>query len=406
MKQAAFSLGRRVPRSPALASPPALAPAAAPTALALAALALGCPQDGADTPDPDDVFETEEESVHLQVVADDLEHPWSLAFLPDGDALVTERPGRLSRLDVEAGETTEIESVPEVFASGQGGLLDVALHPDFEESGWVYLTYAGPGDGGAATHLGRGRLEGGALADFEVLFVAEPFVSGGRHFGSRAVFDDDGYLVFTVGDRGRRELAQDRSNAIGATLRLEDDGEVPGDNPFVGEDGVEPAIYSYGHRNVQGMTVHPETGRIWQHEHGPRGGDEINLPAAGENFGWPLASYGVEYQDGSAIGPDPRDHADTVSPIYYWEESFAPSGMTFYDGDEFPAWRGDLFMGALALEHLARLPVRGEAVEGEEALFEELGWRIRDVVVGPRGHLYVLVDASSAPVVRIVPAEK
>ena len=379
------------------------APAVA--AVIAVALAAGCPRESAERPSPSDVFETEGHDVHVEIVTDELEHPWGLAFLPGGDALVTERPGRLQRLDMDTGETSEIGNAPDVAAIGQGGLLDVALHPDFDENRWVYLTYAGAGgNGGAATHLGRGRLEGGALADFELLHVAEPFHSGGRHFGSRIVFDEDGFLYYTSGDRGARAEAQDPSNAIGATLRLEDDGGVPDDNPFVGEEGVEPAIYSYGHRNVQGMAIHPQTGRIWQNEHGPSGGDEINLPESGQNFGWPLTSYGVEYGSGEAIGPDPHEHEGTAPPIYYWDESFAPSGMAFYDGDVFPEWRGDLFMGALALEHLARLEVNGTTIAGEEALLEDLGWRVRDVRVGPDEHIYLLVDDDSAPLVRLVPA--
>jgi aldose sugar dehydrogenase len=230
-------------------------------------------------------------------------------------------------------------------------------------------------------------------------------VSGGRHFGSRIAFDDEGYLFMTVGDRGERDRSQERSNAIGATLRLTDEGEIPPDNPFVGEDDAEPAIYSLGHRNVQAMAFHPDTGALWQIEHGPRGGDEINLPAKGQNFGWPLTSYGVEYGSRRAIGPDPHEHEGTVPPIHYWEDSFAPSGAAFYDGDAFPQWRGDLFVGSLAREHLARLSLDGDRIVAEEALLDDFSWRIRDVRTGPDDLLYVLIDAKDALLVRLVPAD-
>ncbi len=377
-------------------------------AAASLALATSCNRGQAERPTPDQVISSQEESFAIQVIAEELEHPWALAFLPGGDeALITERPGRLSRVDLQSGEITQLGGVPQVAASGQGGLLDVALHPDFESTGWVYLTYAAaePDGSGAATHLGRGRLQDDALVDFEVLFVAEPFVSGGRHFGSRIAFDDEGTLFMSVGDRGERDRSQERSNAIGTTLRLADDGAIPEDNPFVGEEGVEPAIYSYGHRNVQAMAFHPETGRLWQIEHGPRGGDEINLPESGQNFGWPLTSYGVEYGSRRSIGPDPHEHEGTVPPIHHWEDSFAPSGAAFYQGDRFENWRGDLFVGSLAQEYLARLTLRGEAVESEERLLEDFGWRVRDVRVGPDGALYLLVDARDALLVRLVPAQ-
>ena len=377
--------------------------------LAVAAAMLvssGCQRGTASRPDPGDIHQSQHHDIRLEVVTEALEHPWGLAFVSSKEALVSERPGRLQRIDLDTGDKTEIAGTPEVAARGQGGLLDVALHPEFQENRWVYLTYAAEGqEGGAATHLGRGILRENALEEFEVLHVAQPFMDGGQHFGSRIAFDGRGHVFYTVGDRGERELSQDRSNAIGTTVRLTEDGMIPHDNPFVGEEGVEPALYSYGHRNVQAMTIHPDTGQLWQAEHGPRGGDEVNLPEAGENFGWPLTSYGVEYASRDAIGPDPHEHEGTVAPIHYWEESFAPSGMTFYDGEVFPDWRGDLFIGALAKQHLARLSVDGTTIVKEEPLLEELGWRVRDVVVGPDDHIYLLIDARSAPMVRMVPAQ-
>jgi aldose sugar dehydrogenase len=342
---------------------------------------------------------------NVETLAEGLEHPWALAFLPDGDLLVTERPGRLLRVDPADGSRTEIDGLPPIAAEGQGGLLDVALHPGFPDPAWVYVTYAAAGDGGYATHIGRGRLVGDALEDFEPLLVGTPFLAGGQHFGSRLVFDADGMLYATMGERGDRDRAQQLDDHQGTTVRLTADGDVPADNPFVDDDDALSVIYAYGHRNPQGMVVHPDTGRIWQHEHGPRGGDEINLLEAGANYGWPLTSYGREYSDGSPIGPDPTEVEGTVPPIYHWEDSFAPSGMAFYEGDAFPRWRGDLFVGSLVGQHLARIGVDGEQIVSEERLLDGRGWRIRDVRTGPDGFLYVLVDASPAPLVRLTPAD-
>ncbi|RFA30419.1 hypothetical protein CAI21_04905 [Alkalilimnicola ehrlichii] len=347
----------------------------------------------------------ENPSYQVELVSEGFEHPWALTFLNEREALVTERPGRLSRVDVTTGERQTIEGIPEVAVVNQGGLLDVALHPDFEETRWVYLSYAGAGEGGYATHVGRGRLDGNYLEDFEVIHVATPFTGGGQHFGSRLVFDAEGYLFVTVGDRGDRDRSQQLGNHQGTTLRLHEDGRIPADNPFVDREDAKPAIYSYGHRNAQGMTLHPETGVLWQHEHGPRGGDEVNLPRAGENYGWPVTSYGREYSDGSPIGPDPHERDDMVAPVYHWHDSYAPSGMTFYTGDAFPEWRNDLFIGSLARRHLTRLSVDGEAITGEETLLADRRWRIRDVRTGPDGYLYLLVDSNDAPLVRLRPTE-
>jgi aldose sugar dehydrogenase len=364
-------------------------------------LVAGCGGDSSGTdphiPDPH-LYEVE-------LLTDPFEHPWGLAFLADGSMLVTERPGRLSRVDGATHARTAIDGVPAVAAEGQGGLLDVAIHPSGGAEPWVYLTYAAEDEGGYTTHVGRGRLVGDALENFEVLHVATPFLSGGQHFGSRMVFGDDGMLYVTVGDRGSRDLAQDLEAHAGSTLRLTPEGEVPADNPFAGEADALPAIYSYGHRNSQGMVVHPDTGRIWQHEHGPSGGDEINIVEAGSNYGWPLASYGREYHDGSPIGGDPHDVEGTVPPIHWWEDSFAPSGMAFYEGDAFPRWRGNLFLGSLVQRHLLRLVMDGERVVSEERLIDDRSWRIRDVREGPDGYLYILIDAADAPLVRITPAD-
>lgn len=345
-----------------------------------------------------------ETDFEVETVAEDLEHPWGLAFLPGGDMLVSERPGRLLRLGPDGDNRREVSGLPEIVARNQGGLLDVVLHPDFEDNGYVYLTWSGPGeDDTNATHLGRARLDGDALSDFEVLHVTRPFVDSGHHFGSRIVFDGEGHVFFTVGDRGERDRAQDVDDHNGSVLRVNEDGSIPSDNPFVDRDDARDAIYSYGHRNPQGAARHPETGRLWIHEHGPQGGDEINLPEPGENYGWPKQTYGEEY-GGGEIAPDTLE--STVDPIHVWVPSIAPSGMAFYTGDKFPEWQGDLFIGALALTHLAHLELDGTEVVSETQLLDDRGWRIRDVRQGPDGYLYLLTDASNGRLVRLVPASE
>ncbi|MFP4560314.1 MAG: PQQ-dependent sugar dehydrogenase [Thiohalorhabdus sp.] len=343
-----------------------------------------------------------EAGITVETVARGLDHPWAMAFLPEGDLLVTERSGALLRLDPESGERHTVEGVPEVDAGNQGGLLDVALHPDFGDSRWVYLTWSGECGPGNATHVGRGRLEDDRLADFETLFVAEPCVDSSMHFGSRIAFDGDGHLFVTVGERGERDRAQDLDDHNGSVLRLHEDGSVPEDNPFVDRADARDAIYSYGHRNPQGAALHPETGEVWIHEHGPRGGDEINIPEPGANFGWPKTTYGREYS-GPEIGPDRLP--GTEQPIHYWVPSIAPSGMAFYTGDRFPEWRGDLFVGALALTHLAHLELDGEEVVKERRLLDDRDWRVRAVTTGPDGFLYLLTDHADGRLVRLKPAD-
>jgi len=347
------------------------------------------------------VERSEEHDFRVETVAEGFEHPWALAFLPDGDMLVTERPGRLLRLAPD-GSRRQLDGVPEVMARNQGGLLDVALHPEFADNRMVYLSYSEPRRGGSVTAVGRGRLEPGALADFEVIFRATPPVDSSKHFGSRLGFGPGGHLFITSGERGRREHAQAMEKYHGKMVRLSASGGIPEDNPFVGEQGAQPGIYSYGHRNPQGMIVHPPTGEVWIHEHGPRGGDEINVIEPGGNYGWPEVTYGREYH-GPEIGPDTRP--DVISPIHQWTPSIAPSGMAWYEGDAFPEWRGDIFVGALALTHLARVELDGDRVVGVERLLDDRGWRIRDVRAGPDGYLYLLVDAPEAPLLRLVPAQ-
>jgi aldose sugar dehydrogenase len=371
--------------------------------LVIALLSGGCGSGGSDQPrEPEGAPGSGDDthSYRVETLAEGFEHPWAMAFLPDGRVLVTERPGRLNLVDLETGARVRVGGLPDIFAQGQGGLLDVALHPQFAATALVYLSYSATGSGGSALHVGRGRLEAEQLVEFEVLHVATPFVDSEHHYGSRLAFDSVGHLYVTVGDRRERDRAQELDDQNGATLRLTADGEIPADNPFVGRDG-DDAIYSYGHRNSQGMVVHPQTGRIWQNEHGPLGGDEINVIEAGGNYGWPLTSLGREYDDESPIGPDSLE--GTEAPIYHWQDSMGPSGMTFYTGEAFPRWYGNLFMGALAERNLVRLIVQGEEVVSEERLLEDRDWRVRDVRTGPDGYLYLLIDADEAPLVRLVP---
>ena len=371
------------------------------TALAALALAASTAAASAET------FRTDSYAVDVSTVVSGLEHPWSLAFLPDGAMLVTERPGRLRLVVDRTLVDAPVSGVPAVYASGQGGLLDVVPSPDFADTGLIFLSYAEPGEGGAGTAVARARLvrEGASarLEDVEVIFRQQPKTSTSHHFGSRLVFGPDGTLFVTLGERGQRPLAQDLSTHYGKVVRIAPDGSVPADNPFVNKDGALPEIWSYGHRNPQGAARHPETGEIWTVEHGARGGDEVNIPKAGRNYGWPVISYGRHYS-GRKIGVG--THKDGMEqPVYYWDPSIAPSGAAFYDGDLFPAWKGDLFVGALAYQLLARLDVEDGKVVGEERMFEGAFGRIRDVRSGPDGALWLLTDEANGQLLRMAPAE-
>lgn len=351
------------------------------------------------------VFDTELHRVSAQLVSDGLEHPWAVAFLPDGGYLVTERPGRLRWISPD-GQLLEqpISGLPQIGAVGQGGLLDVALHPDFAANQWVYLSYSEPGPGGVGTAVARGRLRGMHLADTEVIFRMNTKSNGGRHFGSRLVFDDQGHLFISLGDRGDRPRAQHLDDHIGTLIRLNDDGSIPSDNPFLGIAGALPEIYSYGHRNIQGAARHPVSGRLWTHEHGPQGGDEINLPEAGVNHGWPVITYGVNYGLGTPIG-EGTAKAGMAQPLHYWVPSIAPSGMAFYNGGRFPHWRGNLFVGSLKFRQLVRLELDGERVIAEERMLDSALGRIRDVRQGPDGLLYLLTDDRNGGLFRLLPAD-
>ena len=343
-----------------------------------------------------------DDSFKVHTITDGLEHPWALAFLPDGRMLVTERPGRLRIIENGKLNPVPIKGLPSITAQGQGGLLDITLHPDYANNGWLYLSYSEPGHGGLGTAVARAKLDGMKLKDTEVIFRLQPKSRGGRHFGSRLVFDRENFLYITVGDRGDRPRAQRLDDHAGSVIRLRDDGRIPADNPFVKNKNSKAEIYSYGHRNPQGMMLHPETGELWIHEHGPQGGDEINLIQPGRNYGWPVITYGVNYVIGTKIGEGTHKQG-MEQPLYYWTPSIAPSGMAFYTGDKFPGWRNNLFVGSLKFQLLVRLELNGTEITKEERLLQgELG-RIRDVRSGPDGFLYLLTDQSNGSLVRLEP---
>jgi aldose sugar dehydrogenase len=342
-------------------------------------------------------------AVRVQTVARGLEHPWALAFLPDGRMLVTERPGRLRTVERDGRVSEPLAGVPQVQAGGQGGLLDAALDPRFAENRLVYLSYAEPGEGGAGTAVARGRLGEGRLEDVRVIYRQQPKVEGSNHFGSRLVFARDGTLFVTQGDRfSYRDKAQDLSVGLGKIVRIKPDGSVPQDNPFVGRAGVRPEIWSHGHRNVQSAALHPQTGQLWTVEHGARGGDELNRPEAGKNYGWPVITYGVDYS-GAKIG-EGTAKPGMEQPVYYWDPVIAPSGMTFYTGDAFPDWKGSILVGSLRPGLLVRLTLEGGRVVREERYLGDLRERIRDVRQGPDGLLYLLTDSRDGRILRVMPA--
>lgn len=345
-------------------------------------------------------FDSAAGPVEVVVVARGLEHPWSLAFLPDGRMLVTERPGRMRFVARDGTLSAPLAGVPEVHARGQGGLHDVVLAPDFAESRRIYFCYAEPREPDSGTTLAHARLSDSGLEDLRVIFRQQPSWPGRHHFGCRIVFENAGTLYLTLGERNRpRAKAQTLDNHLGKIVRLHADGSVPDDNPFVGRAGAKPEIWSYGHRNAQGAALHPQTGRLWIHEHGPRGGDEINVPEPGGNYGWPVITYGEEYV-GGRIG-EGTHKAGMEQPIHYWVPSIAPSGMAFYTAERFAAWRGSLFVGSLKFGELVRLQLDGRKVVGEERLLQGLSRRVRDVRLGPDGWLYLLTDESDGGVLRV-----
>ena len=347
-----------------------------------------------------------------EVVADGLSHPWAIAWLPDGSALITERPGRLRWLRNGQLDPQPITGLPPVAAFGQGGLLDIALHPDFAQNRLIYLTLAVGSPEANRTALLRGRLENHAVREAKIIFQNADAKSGGQHFGSRLAWLPDHTLLMSIGDGGNpptrfgdgniRDQAQNLGTHFGKVLRLKDDGSPPADNPFVNRPGAKPEIWTYGHRNIQGLTRHPLTGRIWANEHGSRGGDELNILQGGQNYGWPAVTYSHEYW-GPKVSEQTR-RPDVVDPQRVWTPSKAPSGLTFYTGEVFPHWKGDLFSGALKFGQIRRLDLDGERIVGEEKL--TIGRRVRDVRQGPDGYLYVLTDEDPGVLLRIVPTEK
>lgn len=341
---------------------------------------------------------TEAGPVAVETLANGLEHPWGMAFLPDGRILITERPGDLRILSPDGTLSDPVPGTPEVFAQEQGGLLDVALDQDFQENRLVYLSFAEPGGGGASTALGRGRLVDGRIEGFEVIFRHQPKVEGPNHFGSRIAFSPEGNVFLTLGERFKFGPAQELSNHLGTIVRVNRDGSIHQDNPFVGQPDAEHAIWSYGHRNIE-AAIHPETGELWIAEMGPLGGDELNPPEPGRNYGWPVVSWGMHY-DGRDI-PDPPTHPRFADAIRHWTHVISPSGMTFYTGDVFPEWRGSALIGGLSSHEIVRLELEGGEIVGKERI--PLGARIRDVEQGPDGAVYVLTDQDDGKLWRLTP---
>lgn len=359
------------------------------------------------------IIQTQEHAVQITPLVRGLAHPWSLAFLPDGRLLITERRGTLRIVDKGKLIAKPVSGMPAVIEHGQGGLLDVALHPDHARNGWIYWSYNAGTAGNYGTELARGKLAGTRDAPLmrhvQVLFKMKPKSGAGVHFGSRIVFDGQGYLYLTLGDRGdspdrgTAHRSQQLDDHAGKSIRLHDDGRIPADNPFLNTTGAQPEVFSYGHRNMQGAALHPQTGKVWTHEHGPQGGDEINILIAGANYGWPVITYGANYGVGTKIG-EGTTKENMRQPLLYWVPSIAPSGMTFYSGKNFPKWQGNLLVGALIKQLLMRVTLEGEKVVSQERLFEGKLGRIRDVREGPDGNIYLLTDDSDGELIRLAPA--
>ncbi len=356
-----------------------------------------------------DTVSSEQAKFNVSNVAEGLNHPWGIAVLPDGAMLVTERPGTLRFVDKDGKLSEPIAGVPEVDARDQGGLLDITLHPNFAENRLLYLSFSEKGEGGNSTAVARAKLseDNAKLTDVQVIFSQKPKLQSAMHFGSRIVFDREGRIYVGLGERSHeqfREQAQDLNSHLGKVVRLNEDGSVPPDNPFVGRDDALPEIWSYGHRNIQAAALHPDTGEFWEIEHGPKGGDEVNIPEAGKNYGWPVVSHGVNY-DGTPVGTGEKDAPGMEDPIYTWTPVIAPSGMIFYSGKAFPEWKGDLFVGGLSATALVRLELDGEKIAAEERLLTDLGLRIRDVAETPEGDILVITDHDNGRILKLSPED-
>jgi aldose sugar dehydrogenase len=355
----------------------------------------------------DTTFASSAGQLEVQTVAGGLVHPWALAFLPDGKMLVTERPGRMRIVSVEGQLSPPLKGVPEVWATGQGGLLDVVTDNAFAQNRTIYFCYSERTGGGGRTAVARARLNDGdgRLDEVKIIFRQDGPLSSGNHYGCRIVQANDGNLVITLGEHfAYRSEAQNLGNHLGKLIRIAPDGSAPPDNPFVGRDGAKPEIWSFGHRNEQGLAINPASGELWEIEHGPRGGDEVNIIGKGKNYGWPVIGYGIDYSGAKIHDTTAKDGME--QPIKYWVPSIAPSGMAFYTGKLFPKWNGSLFTGALAGKMLVRLSLNGNTVTGEERLLQNLYERIRDVRQGPDGALWLLTDNSAGRILRVSPAAK
>ena len=349
------------------------------------------------------VINSEKHTFRVVTLLKGLEYPWSVAFLPDGRMLVTERAGRLRLVGQDLRlDPKPIAGLPDVVATGQGGLFDVVLHPEHSQNGWIYWAYNAPGAGGWGTALARGKLQGSRMTEVQVLFSMKPKTRSSQHFGGRIVFDKAGMLYLTLGDRGDKERAQKLDDHAGSVIRLHDDGRVPVDNPFVKRVDAMPEKWTLGNRNMQGAALHPRTGELWSHEHGPQGGDEVNVMRSGLNYGWPVITYGVNYGFGTRIG-EGQTKPGMVQPLHLWVPSIAPSGMAFVSGSKFPKWTGDLLVGALRDQMLVRLELDGEKVVREERLLQGIVGRIRDVRMGPDSLVYLLTDDNEGALLRLEP---
>jgi glucose/arabinose dehydrogenase len=351
------------------------------------------------------VINSEKHAFRVVTLLTGLENPWCIAFLPDGRMLVTERAGRLRLVSQDFRiDPKPIAGLPDVVSQGQGGLFDVVLHPEYAQNGWIYWAYNAPGAGGWGTALARGKLQGSRMTEVQVLFSMQPKTRSSQHFGGRIVFDKAGMLYLTLGDRGDKDRAQKLDDHAGSVIRLHDDGRVPADNPFAKRAGALPEKWTLGNRNMQGAALHPKTGELWTHEHGPQGGDEVNVMRSGLNYGWPVITYGVNYGFGTRIG-EGQTKPGMVQPLHLWAPSIAPSGMAFVSGSKFPQWTGDLLIGALRDQMLMRLVLDGEKVVREERLLKGLVGRIRDVRMGPDGLVYLLTDDAEGALLRLEPVK-